>query len=143
MPKGWTDMTTLIDRFASYYGSPVIQNTWDFEGTWIGEAVIAHGEPFPGKTEWEVTIRCENGMVSGEITDSAGKLQKERLENFVLDGRKLSFTFRMPYFSTHRKQEIYFICKVDSYLENGKMLGSFYLYRQRYGEPGRISLQKQ
>jgi penicillin V acylase-like amidase (Ntn superfamily) len=137
MPKGWTDMNTLIDRFASYYGSPVIQDTWDFAGTWKGKAVIANGEPFPDENEWEVTIRCENGGVFGEITDSKGKLQKEPLDNFVLNGRRLFFTFRLPYSS------YYFTCKVDSYLENGKMLGSFYLYRQRYGEPGRISLEKQ
>jgi hypothetical protein len=135
MPEGWTDMTTLINRFASYYGPPVIENTWDFAGTWIGEAVIANGEPFPGKTEWEVTIRCENGMVSGEITDSSGYLKKESLENFTLVERMLSFTFR--------KKESYIICKVESYLENDKMMGIFHLYRMRFGEPGRISLQKQ
>ena len=143
MPEGWIDMTTLINRFASYYGPPVIKNTWDFAGSWKGKAVIANGEPFPDKNDWQVVIRCEDGMVSGEITDSSGKLRRETLENFVLDGRRLSFTFLLPYFSTYRKQNIYFICKVDSYLENGKILGSFYLYRQRYGEPGRISLERQ
>ncbi len=143
MPEGWTDMTTLISRFTSYYGPPVIQNTWDFAGTWKGKAVIANGDPSPDTNEWEINIHCEDGGVFGEITDSAGKLQKVTLDHFVLDGRQLSFTFRVPHFSTYRKQDIYFICKVESYLENGKMLGSFYLYRQRYGEPGRISLQKE
>ncbi len=135
MPEGWTDMTTLINRFASYYRLPVIQNTWDFSGTWKGKAVIANGESFPEKTEWEVTIRCEEGMVSGEITDSSGYLKKETLENFALVDRMLSFTFR--------KRESYIICKVESYLENGNMLGTFFLYRMRYGEPGRICLQKE
>ena len=142
MPEGWTDMTTLIDRFASYFGPPAMQNTWDFTGTWKGKAEIANGDPFPDTNEWEVKIRCEDGGVFGEITDSAGKLQKAALSHFVLDGRGLSFTFRVPHFSTYRKQDVYFICKVDSYLENGRMLGSFYLYRQRHGEPGRISLHK-
>ena len=142
MPDGWTDMPTLINRFSSYYGTPVLKNPWDFEGTWKGTAVIADGDPFPDTNEWEITIRCKDGGVFGVITDSARKLQKEPLDHFVLNGRRLSFTFRLPYYSPYRKQDIYFVCKVDSYLENGRMKGSFYLFRQMYGEPGRISLQK-
>jgi choloylglycine hydrolase len=135
MPEGWTDMSTLINRFASYYGSPAIQDIWDFQGTWKGTALIANGEPYPDQTDWEVAIRCEDGRVFGEITDSSGYLKEEALENFALVDGRLAFTFR--------KKESHTICQVESYLENGKMVGSFVLYRMRYGEPGRISLQKQ
>lgn len=134
MPKGWIDMTTLIGRFASHYGSTVMEKSWDFAGTWRGKALIANGYPYPEKTELELSIRCKDGMVTGEIADSSGYLKKETLENFVLVDRDLSFTFR--------KKESYIICKVESYLENGRMLGTFHLYRMRYGEPGRIFLKK-
>jgi len=134
MPEGWVDMPTLINRFASHYGPPFMQNTWDFQGIWKGTALISNGEPYPDKTYWEVTIRCEDGRVSGEIIDTSGYLNKETLENFALVDRRLSFTFR--------KRESHIICKVESYLENDKMLGTYFLYKMRYGEPGRISLRK-
>lgn len=134
MPEGWTDMTTLIDRFASYYGSPVLDDTWEYAGVWKGSAVIADADPFPDETEWEVVIRCEDGMVGGDITDSSGYLESVPLDNFSLVDGVFCFTFR--------KEGQHVIGEVESHLEGGRMLGTFRLYRMRYEEPGRICLEK-
>jgi hypothetical protein len=141
MPNGWVNMTTLINRFASYYGSPVMDGPWEFCGTWTGKAVISNGEPFPDTNTWTINVRSENGRISGEISDTSGKLKKAALDHFLLAERTLTFTFKVPF--TYDKKLYYRICRVESYLEQDRLKGRFFLYRSRYGEPGHINLQKQ
>ena len=99
-PEGETPMSITMtvtgDKMEGKWEADIYTGSWtatkqkevkiDFTGTWIGPINTPDGED---NATW--TIKYENGVFSGSVTDEFGYMNNAPIKNFVLENDKITF----------------------------------------------------